>query len=52
METLELKTVSNISPELIDCLGSRTPAFTANGKIYVYDCGNLIYELDPAYFEY
>ena len=52
LETWELKTVTNVSPQLVNCSGNRTPSFTANGKIYVYDCGDLIYELDPAFFEY
>lgn len=52
LETWELKTVANVSSDLINCSGARIPAFIAHGKIYIYDCANLIHELDPTYFKY
>jgi hypothetical protein len=53
LETLIINQVTNLShPSYLTCEYERNMAFMANGKIYIWDCEETFWEIDPERFEY
>lgn len=53
METLQLRRVTNLAhPSYLTCQFERNMAFMANEKIYLWDCEETFWELDPERFRY
>jgi hypothetical protein len=52
LETMELSQVTNLSQkEYLTCGLPRTMAFMLNRKIYIWDCNETFWEIDPERFE-
>lgn len=53
LETLILNQVTNLShPSYLTCQYDRNMAFMADGKIYIWDCEETFWEIDPERFEF